>query len=50
MRDPLCSAWTVRLGPNMFLDFCVWVLERDGYGLPPSSSTPTATAHCVRPG
>jgi hypothetical protein len=40
MRDPLCSVWTVRLGPNMFLDFCVWVLERDGLRAPPFEQHP----------
>jgi hypothetical protein len=40
MRDPLCPAWTVRLGPNMFLDFCVWVLERDGLRVPPFDRHP----------
>lgn len=40
MRDPLCPAWTVSLGPNMFLDFCVWILERDGLRVPPFDRHP----------
>src|SRR5215212_11819058 len=34
------NAWTVRLGPDMFLDFCVWVLERDGLRVPPFEHHP----------
>jgi hypothetical protein len=27
--------WSVSLGPNPYLDFCVWVLERDGLRVAP---------------
>ena len=27
---PLSGGWHYSLGPDPFLDFCVWALERDG--------------------
>jgi hypothetical protein len=34
------NAWTVSLGPDMFLDFCVWVLECDGLRASPFEHHP----------
>ena len=32
---PLGYTWNVSIGPNPWIDFCVWVLERDGLRVAP---------------
>ncbi len=32
--------WSVSIGPALFLDFCFWVLERDGLRIPPFDRHP----------
>lgn len=40
---PSSDSWTVGVGFDMDLDFCVWLLERDGLRVPPFDQHPDGT-------
>lgn len=43
MQRVVSSSWTVRVGFNMDVDFCVWLLEWDGLRVPPFDCHPGGT-------